>query len=510
MTLPVLLAAALTSGCAADAGSAYDATAREALARLDGLTGDDLIAAVMTSAAAGEADARLALGIDAALGGTADADAVLAAMRAPLDELVDRGGPQFAIVPAGANAAGAGGVGSFLGLAFTVIGMMGDNAMTLADQGSVGSDASPVPGGEMQLTIGPDGAVTSSFETSVTEGSTSAQISASSDVMPCPAVDGTLELTATSDVRIAAGTTSMRIELEVVATGRLDDSAALVDRDYTYRHQTSETSNGSGAFFDHSAGAHSELTVNRNSGGATLEFAQSAVDSAATLANMIANDLFDAAKRGWESGRCISLTLSPSEDPTSLEPGTEVTVEVEPTSVLDGRPVGGTVTASLTGSGALASDGRTQDAPGTLRYTAADERNQAGTITVESRSKRGVGRATITLETGRRAFSASGAADGLTVSGVICRLSEPFVITGGGLSFTLTPGSESGGTYRMSGSEEGVSFTGDGAYRLERGPDGVATSIVLDGDMALVTPEGSTATSPVDMSISLTPIEPCA
>lgn len=70
--------------------------------------------------------------------------------------------------------------------------------------------------------------------------------------------------------------------------------------------------------------------MNRSSGQATLEFAQSAVDSAAVLADLVASDLLKVAQRGWESGRCVTVTLTPSADPATLEPSASVNIEAVP------------------------------------------------------------------------------------------------------------------------------------------------------------------------------------
>lgn len=113
---------------------------------------------------------------------------------------------------------------------------------------ATGSETAELPGGEAQITIGEDGSLQSSFESAASEGATSAQVSAGSDIASCPASDGTFALTGRSDVRIAAGGATLRIELTVQVTGHLDDSASLAESDYTYRHQTSESSGTSGQF----------------------------------------------------------------------------------------------------------------------------------------------------------------------------------------------------------------------------------------------------------------------
>jgi outer membrane murein-binding lipoprotein Lpp len=501
-----ILAALLLSGCVPGASDPYTESARQTLESLHALEGSARTEAVMAFAAAGEADARLASGIDAAVGG-ARADGVFTGLLAPLADTLGNGGPAATFTPASYRATGGGAIATFLGLAFTMIGEMGQSAMTNADNGEFGSESGPIPGGTGDITVTPEGHASSTFSTTLDEGSVHASLTASTDVQPCPAADGSVELSGSSDVSIAVGTTTLSISLEVVATGRLDDSATLVESDYTYRHETASSDGGKGEFFDHSSGANLNVTVNRSSSAATLAFAQSAVDSAAALADMVAKDMMDVAKRGWESGRCISLTLTASEDPGSLQPSTEITIDAAPTSTLDGKPAGGTVVAQLSGRGTLDPDGGTQDAAATLTYVAGDEKGDSGTVTAESRSNRGVGRATLTLDVGGQAYSAVGSEGELTVNGRICSLTAQFAVTGSGLTFT--PAGDWGGSFRMTGTVDGVGFIGDGAYTLVRDADFVATNLVMDGDIVLSLSDGTSVTSPTDMNITLTPIPPC-
>lgn len=508
-SLMLSVAALALTGCAAGPTSTYADHAQRALDELHQLDPDERNAAVMAHASAAESDARVAFGIDHALGGTPYADDVLAGLRAPLTQLVDSDAPEDAFTFAPASIGTGGGVGSFLGLAFTVIGMMSDTAMTLADQGHTGTETAAIPGGEAKITIGEHGSLQTTFEAAATQGSTTAQMSSGSDITTCPAADGTFELSGRSDVRVTVGALTLRIELEVAATGHIDDSATLAESNYTYRHQTSESSETTGQFFDHSGGPRSGLTVNRSSSQASLEFAQSAVDSAATLADLVANDMLKVAQRGWESGRCVTVALTPSHDPASLEPKASVNIDAAPISTLDGRPTAGTVSSVLTGEGSLSLDAGVQDAPGTLTYVAAAEKNRSGTLTVTSRSKRGVGTATMTLTTGTAAYTATGGADGLTVTGTLCSLEEAFGLAGNGTTFTFTPASGDGGTYRIAGTEEGVPYVGEGSYSVHRDAAHQALSLILDGDMTLSNSEGETGASLPDMTLPLTPADAC-
>jgi hypothetical protein len=84
------------TGCAASPTPMYADHARRALDELRGLDADERTAAVMAHASAAESDARVAFGIDHALGGTPHADDVFGGLRAPLVQLVDSDAPEDA------------------------------------------------------------------------------------------------------------------------------------------------------------------------------------------------------------------------------------------------------------------------------------------------------------------------------------------------------------------------------------------------------------------------------
>lgn len=496
--LPVALVAALLTGCAP--ADPLGAAARETIRSLAALDQDDLEAAVISIATRAEALTWLEWGVDPEVVATA----VEPLGDAILDERKSPSGVQLASAAAGVNS-----VASAFGIGFLAIGEFGKMGVDHSNSGTRGSDTTEVTGGSATISVGADGTVETTYSAGGTEGDLSVAIAASSEIQPCPDASGTVELSADVSVRVSLGTAGGSIELEVDATGRLDDSAALSSSEYTYRQQHSQSQGGKGEFLDHSGNSAGEVTANRWSSEATTEFVQGAAEMAAGLAAMVAHDLFSAAQDGWMSGRCVEVTLSPSEDPGSLEPEADITVEAVPRSVLDGSETGGTLVATLTGEGSLASSGDRLSAPETLDYRAPSEKDRSGTVAVESRSNRGVGRASILLSTGGGAYVADVTVDEYTASATICSLTEPFEIPGSGLTFSFTPASEDQGTFQMTGGRYDLTFAGDGEYSVTRNSDDVATTLHASGDSTLTTPEGHTAESPIDLTYTLTPTEPC-
>lgn len=509
MNRPLLSIAAIAvlalSGCVAEAPSPYTAAAQQTLADLDGLDPEQQRAAVLDLAASGESAAWRAFGVDDAAGGP---DAAATLIDGALAELTPETEPQvhLASLTSATDA-----VGSAFGIGFIAIGALGDSAVDASNNGTIGSDATDVPGGQARVTVGADGAVHVEYSASATQGELTMTTTASSDVQPCPDPDGRLELSADVAVRVGLGQAGGSIELHVDATGLLDNDANLAGSNYTYRQQYAAYSQGKGEFLDHSGNAAGEVTVNRYSEAATAEFALGAAEMAAGLAYLVANDLQKAAETGWSSGRCVDLQLTPSEDPGSLEPDAQITIEAAPRSTTDGTQTGGSVTATLSGEGSLDPTGSPLSAPATFDYRAPSEKDRHDTASFESRSNRGIGRATLELSTGSSSYTAKGSRDEFSGSGTICSLTAPFEIPGNTLTFRFTPADDRGGTWRATGAIEDITFLGDGSYTVEHDnrQNFEATALTLTGTITVTGPDGSTYDSPGDIVFALTPTEPC-
>lgn len=88
-------------------------------------------------------------------------------------------------------------------------------------------------------------------------------------------------------------------------------------------------------------------------------------------------------------------------------------------------------------------------------------------------------------------------------------MDETFTLAGGGTTFTFAPASRDGGTYRMAGVEEGVSYVGQGEYSLGRDTTHQPVSLILNGEMTLSTAEGAMGVTLPEMTIPLTPTSTC-
>ena len=177
---------------------------------------------------------------------------------------------------------------------------------------------------------------------------------------------------------------------------------------------------------------------------------------------LMAEDLLrgsSSQKSPWESGRCIDLpvTSSPAKR-TGLKPSIHFDLEAKPRVKSDGSSAGGTVTATLTGGSSLQPSGEKVKADAKYAYVGPEEKDKTASIAFESRSKRGVGKATLEFDTkALRAYHMEGGAGDFHGVGQVCDLEQQFFVEGGGNTVRFEPSSSAGGSYSYSGNMSWVS-----------------------------------------------------
>lgn len=320
-------------------------------------------------------------------------------------------------------------------------------------------------------------------------------------VLPCPDAEGRVSAFATIDVSATAGSKGQNGTLEVTFDGQVDDNAALASSEIGWRMQWADFGGGKGEFIDLSGnfGGTGGVTVNRTGGTVTADLVNSAAILGALFGYMIGDKLGTAAKKGWESGRCVRIDVAVSPGPKDLQPSSESTITAQPRSKIDGSAVGGTVSARISAGGATV-EPNVSPADATLTYVAPDQPNQSGTVALESRSKRGVGKAEIVFETGSAAFLIVGGLDDWQVSQVVCDVMVPFQLSSSIGTMELSGGLS--GTYVFNGIFE-AHYEGTYQITLPPGP-GLSGSMIGFGSGTVLGNPGSGTENYV-----LTPAEPC-
>jgi hypothetical protein len=345
-----------------------------------------------------------------------------------------------------------------------------------------GKTASGDLGSGSKLEVTADSAAITTDHTETDSHGVKTTLATRNVVTPCPAADGTFAASASIDTSstINNGATGKRATLDVTITGTVDDNAALIGYDITSRSQYADFVDGKGGFVDltlnvpQAGGATGE--VNRTGGTVTPAIVENVVALNRLMLMLAGATLSKAAQTGWESGRCVALMPTVSAGPKGLSPSASVTITAAPRSKIDGGPVGGNVTALLTGGEAAVNPSSTPvPADAEFNYEAPSERDRTGTVSLEARSKRGVAKATIDFDTtAAHAYQIVGGLDDFQTNTAVCDVLSPFNLSGGGISVDFSGGLS--GTYTYSGI---FSAAGGGEYliTLPNGPGQPGTMV---------------------------------
>jgi hypothetical protein len=366
-----------------------------------------------------------------------------------------------------------------------------------------GKDGEKQPG---SMTIsGSAGSAGLEAGTEITANGVTGKINTAVTVAPCPDVNGQFTATTkmTSSISKAGANTGSNLTVDVAVTGQVDDDAQLVGYELEVNTQSAQFESGKGQFVDISVSWNDTAgtsggykgQVNRTGGKVTDEFAEAQVRMGVLMAVVAKDKALEAAKKGWESGRCVRLepTTSP-EKRKDLKPSTSVTITAAPRSKIDGGAVGGTVTATLSGDTSVEPSGSKVKADAKFTYVAPGEKDKSASVALEARSKRGVAKADVVFDTKPGGYVASGGGSGIVVSGSVPDLSAPFTLTGTGTGFTVTfdytPTAPDGrsGTLRYSGKGGGVTLKGTGDYTIA-GDDGEVLTMTSN-NQGCATPGG--------------------
>ncbi len=451
-------------------------------------------------------------GLEAALGGPESAAAALrsawqpqiAAIREEAAQPVQLGF-RMAAAPAVPDG-GEGLFGGAMGIAESAIG-----AVAGSNDFEPGPPKTSKPEDPIQISASFDD-VTIGFETPPSTGAVTTKIKARAEVKPCPGPDGTFTATALVEVETRAGDVGQTGTLDLSVSGQLDDNAQLVSHDHDFRMQWADFAGGKGTFVDVSAGTTTDGVVNRTGGDVSAQVVTDAFNLGRTYSLYLLDRLITAAKSGWESGRCVQLTASASVGPSGLEPGSSAQISAMPRSKVDGSPTGGNITATLSAGGASVEPTTPVPADAEFTYQAPDEANKSGTVALESRSKRGVGKASITFDTARPGYSARYDGGGISITGTVADLAQPFttegVFTGGSTTFQYTPSSDRAGSISFnSPCGPGCVLSGSGTYTIVDNRDGTFTMNEAVSSCTTVTAEFSQQTCRDSAhSVLLTPL----
>jgi hypothetical protein len=339
----------------------------------------------------------------------------------------------------------------------------------------------------------------------------------------CPLDDGEFDFTATLKNTAAAsadqeGTGTVQQDLQVRVTGRLgtDGTPESLNLDGTQTTTHTAASGRTVSVETRHRKQNTSVTEVFDFATATAEVVRSSPDStpaerqrlaslgAGRLALFGSGSVIGTALNMWGGGGCVTLR---APAPTLVDAGASTSVTVTATSTVTGEELSLPVTMTLDGQRSI--DPSTLTSTGSFTHIAGDAGTRSSVL-LKTESRRGRDTESIAIGTARRSYFAEGGGGEIVVSGEICDLVRPFVLTGGGVTLSFFPENEAGGTrvYEDDGSFGGglVVLTGEGPYSVSFDEAGVATGIVGAGTGTSSSIAGE-FTFPLNDVFTLTPLD---
>ncbi len=234
------------------------------------------------------------------------------------------------------------------------------------------------------------------------------------EVRGCPDPDGVAEGHFTLDLQEAVSgsgsSASGRTEIDGPFRIVNNDEASLVRTDFEGKFDSAANGNSpSGEPFDWSVESTFPLSIPADGGldvdeaNATYQETNPSGDRAqrsttsaiATAANFLSG-VAKEAEKFWRSGKCVDLETS--EESRKVDAGEIVEFDVESRQHFDGGDIDRPVTATFSGEASIEPAGTPIDPPATFTFTAGSDDGAKGTIHLEQKSKRGIGKKTLEFE----------------------------------------------------------------------------------------------------------------
>ncbi len=479
-------------------------------------------------------------GLEEELGGAEKADAAFSALSAQARQLaqnlVDQ--PDFGRFGALIPAADPPSMGGMMFGNFMIGSVMQDAAVSAAKDVAPGSASGPESEGLRNPPSGAKGSLIAEGDVAksslgvdgeFTVDGITGKLKTVITVAPCPDPKGqfTSKTTMTASVTSGRGSTGSNLTIEMEIKGQVDDDAQLVSYDVDTRTQSAKFENGKGQFVDQTVGwtvtgkdwSNYRGKVNRTGGNVSNEFATDQAKWSTFTAIMMQDKAVEAAKKGWQSGRCV--ILEPTTQPgkrSGLKPSSSVTITAAPRSKIDKGPVGGSVTGKLNGDTSVDPAGSKVKADATFTYVAPAEKDKSATVSLEARSKRGVATADVVFDTKESAYDFKGSIpsvpSGTQIEGRMCDATKTFTAESTGDmvgTLTFTPSNETSGkvTFKGKVGNAPLRMSGKGSYTISLPPDSDGGTLDVNWSVTIHIPIVGNQTNSGPVTLTMTPRSPC-
>jgi len=338
-------------------------------------------------------------------------------------------------------------------------------------------------------------------EASKEKTSAKSEMTATVDGQRCPNAEGQVSFTIKATIgseSSGAGTTQ---DLTTFVRATVGDDAEVTSTTFDMVQGTRQVKGGRQVYIE-TGGTYkfgpnySDVKVSnmrgiRNSQNATAEDVVNLHNPGIQAALDLGAASLSSAQVAWQDGKCVKID-APS--PGKVEPGSTTAIPVKVISKFDGADAPSKLTAALTGEASI--DPTTlAKTPGTLTYTAPNEKGKSATILLTATSKRGKAKLELNANTGENKQTyhviETPGAGGSWKGDCIEDLSKPFTVffTGLGITstFTITPSSSTSGSViekqhvDLGGAT--MDYEGGGSYTIiptDKDPDGNLVGMEID------------------------------
>ena len=403
----------------------------------------------------------------------------------------------------------AGGLGS-LGVLLTGT---GDIAATASGPGSVSSTSTQSVSGASgsgtltgSFEVGTDGAgrvsAEMSFEIDATNdagGTGSLKVRGKVSGPVCPDASGLLEFDFEGEVSGAVNGVQVRHTFSGTATMQFDDNGEVAQFDVQLNVQANRTDASgrssfvdfttslgfTGSFGSNPTATEKSIVTNRKSStwdASNPDDQQMGFDGRDVALSFVNGVVVSRRAKVQENGCVIVEAVAQS----TVEAAETVPVDVRTRHVIEGTALDKKVEATLSGEGSI-DPNSLPSTPDKITYTAGDEPGDSGTLTLVSRSRRGIGTTTITISVAS-SYRVDQPVGMLGINGPVCALDEPFTLSVTGDlpgSLTFTPNDGTSGSFSGSGTAGPGTIEWTGTYTIS-GADGEATTLtIIEGTTTL-------------------------
>lgn len=307
-------------------------------------------------------------------------------------------------------------------------------------------------------------------------------VNAKIDGQRCPNAQGQVSFTIKVTLAAESGETKYTQELTAIVQAVVNDDAQLASHTIEVVQSTQHVK----------AGSQTQVETGQTFSNDGSNYTRSnyreihaSTDSDKNLANEglmaafgVGRTALAVAEANWYRGGCTKIE---AKSPGVVQPSSKTPIPTTVRHRFDQSEIPSKLVAELKGEASI--DPTTlANTPGTLTYTAPAETGKTATISLTATSQRGRATLDLTASTasgGGQGYRVSGQSNGVSFSGTICNLSQPFSIDasfpGGTAKTTFSPSGGTSGTTTVSGGGGGCTHTGGGTYSITLKGDGSAS-----------------------------------